>query len=202
LLFAIVAALVASFAGIVASEQIASTLNVSGLGLIAALILSPALLLSTIGTSSADASEGRFDDAVASLVGFMLLNLCAVLPLTTALWLTRPHWNAGLHRLVAATPPVAAPVRTTATTTPSSHPATRASAKAALVSDAAPTDETIPLHLPYPMAVWRVDTVLMIAVGLLLLPVALGRWSLGRAEGAGLIGAYVIYMILTTLMAH
>jgi Ca2+/Na+ antiporter len=52
----------------------------------------------------------------------------------------------------------------------------------------------------YPMAVWRVDTVVLILLALLLLPVGMGRWTLGRREGAGLIIGYAAYLVLTAMM--
>lgn len=56
--------------------------------------------------------------------------------------------------------------------------------------------------LPFPILVWRLDTVLLATVGLLLLPTAIGRWALSRAEGIALIGVYVIYLFLTLLISH
>ena len=50
--------------------------------------------------------------------------------------------------------------------------------------------------LPYPLATWRVDAVVLVVLGLALLPVSLGRWELGRWEGAGLILGYAMYLIL------
>lgn len=49
--------------------------------------------------------------------------------------------------------------------------------------------------LPYPLGVWRIETILLLIVGLLLLPVALGRWNLTRRESAALILGYAIYLI-------
>jgi Ca2+/Na+ antiporter len=52
----------------------------------------------------------------------------------------------------------------------------------------------------YPMAVWRVDTVVLILLALLLVPVGMGRWTLGRREGAGLIIGYAAYLVLTAML--
>jgi Ca2+/Na+ antiporter len=46
-----------------------------------------------------------------------------------------------------------------------------------------------------------VDTVLLLTVGFLLLPIALGRWSPGAIEGYGLLFVYVGYMMLTVKVA-
>ena len=56
--------------------------------------------------------------------------------------------------------------------------------------------------LPFPILVWRLDTVLLATIGLLVLPTAIGRWRLGRAEGFALIGLYVVYLFLTLLISH
>ena len=56
--------------------------------------------------------------------------------------------------------------------------------------------------IPFPLLVWRLDTVLLSTVGLLLLPTAIGRWTLSRIEGLGLVGLYVIYLFLTLLMSR
>jgi Ca2+/Na+ antiporter len=58
------------------------------------------------------------------------------------------------------------------------------------------------LDLPFPILVWRLDTVLLSTVGLLLLPPAIGRWSLARGEGVALITAYVFYLFLTLVISH
>jgi Ca2+/Na+ antiporter len=56
--------------------------------------------------------------------------------------------------------------------------------------------------LPFPILVWRLDTILLSTVGLLLLPTAIGRWTLSRGEGVALIGFYVLYLFLTLLISH
>jgi Ca2+/Na+ antiporter len=56
-------------------------------------------------------------------------------------------------------------------------------------------------RLVVPLGVWRVDSIVLIVLGLVLLPVALGRWSLGRREGLGLIAGYALYFVLTVLQA-
>jgi len=66
----------------------------------------------------------------------------------------------------------------------------------------ATTEPSAKADLPFPILVWRLDTVLLTTIGLLLLPTAIGRWALSRAEGLGLIGVYVIYLFLTLLVSH
>jgi Ca2+/Na+ antiporter len=198
LFFALSAAAIASWAGLVWARQVSGQLGIPGFGLVAALMLAPALVLSMIGSGSHAASEGHFDHAAAQLVGFVLINLCAILPLMAMLWITRPMWHGAIQQAYASAvdrqnAPAAPLIRPHApATTSTSRPA----------SDDAAAQDAEPGALPYPISVWRVDTVLLIAIGLLLLPVALNRWTLARSEGIGLIAAYVMYMVLTTLMAR
>jgi Ca2+/Na+ antiporter len=182
LLFAVLAGGMSTWAGLVAGVDLANQLELPGAGLVAALMLAPALVLSMIGTGSMLASDGRYDQAVSSQVAYVLLNLCLLLPVATTLWLTRPHWHAPFQaRLTPSTNPGTAPATTGALESP----------------DAGPTPALI-----YPMGVWRIDTVILIALGLLLLPVALGKWSLGMSEGFGLIVGYTAYMVLTAWLAR
>jgi hypothetical protein len=190
LILAILAAVVAGWAGVRASRDISNTLGQPGCGLVTALMVAPALVLSMIGSGSALAHHGQFDQAVTIQISFVLLNLCALLPLAASLWLTGPYWRPPLQSAAAIffTPSAAPPTTAPATTT---------------TSDSTPEKTAAaPTNLPYPMAAWRVDAVLLVAVGLLLLPVTLGRWSLGMGEGFALMFAYAFYMLLTTVMAH
>jgi hypothetical protein len=50
--------------------------------------------------------------------------------------------------------------------------------------------------MPFPVTVWRVDVLFVIAAGLLLLPVATGRWPLSKRQGLGMTVAYGFYLFL------
>jgi hypothetical protein len=50
--------------------------------------------------------------------------------------------------------------------------------------------------MPFPVTVWRVDVLFVIAAGLLLLPVATGRWPLSKRQGLGMTIAYGFYLFL------
>lgn len=52
----------------------------------------------------------------------------------------------------------------------------------------------------YPLLVWRLDTLALVVLGVMLLPVSTGRWMLGRYEGIGLIIGYGMYLMLTVAM--
>ncbi len=49
--------------------------------------------------------------------------------------------------------------------------------------------------IPLPMAVWRIDLVALTIIGFAMVPVALGRWALGRLESVGLVIGYVAYLV-------
>ncbi len=53
--------------------------------------------------------------------------------------------------------------------------------------------------LIFPSPMWRIDNVVLIVVGVLLLPVSIGKWRLGREEGMVLLAGYFFY--LTTTLA-
>ncbi len=74
-------------------------------------------------------------------------------------------------------------VRTAATMLPSTQPTTAPSDVAALV---------------IPMATWRVDSVLLVVLSALLIPVGTGHIRLGKVEGLALIGLYLLYASVAT----
>jgi hypothetical protein len=61
-------------------------------------------------------------------------------------------------------------------------------------------DSVAPNVTVFPLAVWRIDTVVLILVSTLLLPVAMGKWNLGREEGLMLIAGYCIYLLTVTII--
>ena len=130
-------------------------------GLIAAVMISPALALPLIGSGLALAHDGRSGSAVSTAAGCVLLNLCALLPAVIIAWHVRGAWAPlgpsalGLGRWFVA-----------------------------------PVDP-----LPFPMAVWRIDTVTLVMLGAMLIPMSFGRWLPGRVEGAALLIAYGAYLI-------
>jgi sodium/calcium exchanger protein len=50
--------------------------------------------------------------------------------------------------------------------------------------------------LVFPLVTWRVDNVILLLLAFILLPAALERWRLGRAEGLTLLGFYVVYLLM------
>jgi len=145
-------------------------------GLIAAAVVSPLLVLPMLGTGAIAAHHGRLGSATAGIVGVVLLNLCALLPLVILTHYARQvvvDWDK-FHPTVAAT--------TAAATEPA---------------------ETIYQlrSVPFPLAVWRVDTALLIVFGLLLIPVSLGRLTLRKPEGLALAIVYAVYLVISTALA-
>ena len=65
--------------------------------------------------------------------------------------------------------------------------------------DALAYGEGTPRPLLFPAPMWRIDNVVLLIVGALLLPVALRRWNLGREEGLVLIAGYFFYLTATLL---
>jgi hypothetical protein len=51
----------------------------------------------------------------------------------------------------------------------------------------------------FPLAVWRIDAVVLVILSLIVLPVATGKWNLAREEGVVLIVGYCIYLTAVTV---
>lgn len=131
---------------------------------IAATLLSPLLVLPSLGTASAASERGHSGQAIGALVATVLLNLCLLLPIVIFIsyaggWFDIT-WSGTLR----------------STALKFGHDAARPA--------------------PYPMATWRVETVMLLVVGFILLPVSMGKWLLGRVEAGLLIAGYVAYLIL------
>ena len=149
-------------------------------GLIAATTIGPLLVLPMIGGGSALIRRGRGQVALGASVIVPLLNLCLLLPAVVMLWEFRPVLMEFAQRLYA---PIA---QASASTLP-------------IVATTAPAPAP-PMN--YPIAVWRVDTVMLVVLGLFILPIGLRRWTLGRREGIALILGYAAYLILTTTLGR
>jgi Ca2+/Na+ antiporter len=49
--------------------------------------------------------------------------------------------------------------------------------------------------VPFPLGVWRIDNVLLVVLGMMMIPVSLGKWTLDRGEGVSLAFGYIAYLI-------
>ena len=141
---------------------------------VATIILGPGLVLSMLGRGTALATEGRASESISAYVLLTLLNLCFLLPMIILLGYLVP----GLREIGSslwhahAMPP---------------------GALSLVVEGAKP--------IVYPLPIWRLDTVLLVVLGLILLPAALGRWQLGRREGVGIIFGYWTYLLIAVALA-
>jgi Ca2+/Na+ antiporter len=187
LLLAIGLAVLASWAGARATRDVSRQLGLVTGGFVSAMLVSPALVLPMIGSGMALARANLYSGAVSASVGIVLLNLCFGLPLVVGVWYAKPLWEKRTDRLVAMV----------ASNDPS-NPAPATTAPADGADPAVPPDPS----MRYPLALWRVDTVILIVLGLVLLPLAVGRWLPGKFEGVLLVFVYVIYMGLTTWAAR
>ncbi len=57
----------------------------------------------------------------------------------------------------------------------------------------------LPSLLAYPVGIWRVDAVVLVVLGLMMVPVSLGRWTLSRNEGIVLVAGYIVYVSMAVV---
>jgi Ca2+/Na+ antiporter len=156
LILSIMAAAFGALLAVYGTVRMSLELPLTTPGLIAAVGLSPLLILPMIGTGTLIAERGHASAAASGLVGLALLNLCVLLPVMVGAWLVR-------RSIIGI--------------------------------------EEIPAYIPFPIASWRVDTVLVLIMGTLLAPVAFGRWRLGRVEGIALIMVYAAYLATSSILS-
>jgi len=154
-----------------AGSEFAST------GLLTTTLLGPMLVLPIIGTGTELAQRNQSATAITSHVGVTLFNICGLLPLVVVTDVIRQLVLQIRAQLVLLTD---RPVRITDFI----HAAQKAFHMESIVG------------FPFPLAVWRVDVVMLIALGLFLLPVAIGKWSISKMQGVGLMLGYASYLIL------
>ena len=136
---------------------------------ITVVILSPLLTLPMLNPGPPESARAQTASTTSTLVAVALLNLCALLPMLTFVW----YLKTGI-------PTFAGPAAS-ATTVP-----------------VAAADQ-VGQPLPFPLATWRVDAVVLTVLGFIMIPVSLGRWELGRWEAIGLVLGYAIYLVLVAL---
>jgi Ca2+/Na+ antiporter len=51
------------------------------------------------------------------------------------------------------------------------------------------------------MTAWRIDNVFLIVLGFALIPISIGRWTLGRTEGILVLMVYAFYLALIARVA-
>ena len=159
-------------------------------GTIAATMLGPMLILPMLGAGTTLALRGLAGAGITSQVGVVLLNLCLWLPVVVI----ATHLQ---HQYAPVATPAESPADapTVPATLPATLPATQAATQAAgpeLEEPALPPDPA----LVFPIIVWRVDTVVLLALGLVLLPAAIGRWPLGKRDGIVMLLVYAAYLMV------
>lgn len=181
---------------------VAHDMATSSTALITSTTLAPLLVIALIVDTTALARDGRASVAVSSTVGTVLLNLCVLLPAIVLLWYPiSTGFVPTVPGIAVSTSAPSVDLSGTTTTMPATSPATKGSvatippASAPAMQPQAPRSFAEVSPMTYPMVTWRVDTVLLVLLGFLLLPISLGRWRLGRVEGMALIALYAIYVL-------
>ena len=206
--FAVVLGLLGAWAAVNGAVRMSHEQAIMTPTLVGASVVAPLLVLPMVGAGTLLARLGRARAATTAIVAIVLLNVCAVLPLVVALSVARPAFASALGPLAAVLDPPAPPPPPVYVADDES--AVEATTIPAVETTTAPTTQPAPDEpvrhwtdgVPYPMAVWRLDTVVLIVLCLVILPVALGRWTLGRRDGLVLVIVYAVYLALTALFGR
>ncbi len=160
---------------------------------LATAIISPLLTLPVLGTGAIAAGNRKMGAVTANLVGIVLLNLCALLP--AVIFISYIRQAIDLARPTFATTAIMSPA---ATSRPANSETSPTTAPSPAITDVS-SQQLQPVH--FPIAVWRIDCILVMALGLLLIPISLGRWTLERSEGLALAFGYIAYLIASAALA-
>lgn len=139
--------------------------------LVTVAVLTPLLSLPLLTSVPPDRAAAHTSSMASTLVSLALLNLCCLLPVLTITW----RVQSGI---------------TGAAGLDDAYVSTLIQSMA---SDANP--------MPFPLATWRIDAVVLTVLGLALVPVALGRWELGRWEAIGLVAGYALYLAVSAAVS-
>ncbi|MGH7213813.1 MAG: hypothetical protein ACREIT_03505 [Tepidisphaeraceae bacterium] len=193
LVLALLVAALGAWAGLRGIALPPGRLRMFSPAVLSATVLSPLLLLPMMNVGLGLTRQGRAAEALTTQVGVVLLNLCLLLPVLVGIACVKPLFAGAVSFLAPST------LNAVATTLPATAPATQP--EPSPIDDAYVTAELrAPRALPYPLITWRVDTVVLIVLGFMLVPMALGRLTLGQAEGAGLLAGYCAYLVLVTAL--
>ena len=216
---AIALAAVGAWAAVRGTEQAAAAGPRATAGLVAVVLLGPMLALPAIGGAVDLAAVRRSADVLTAVVAVAIFCLCVLLPavavegrfhpirltLLTAISKVKSHTGTsavaapGVTATTAFFDPPATAARAAGSATRAS---TRATTGPASAVEPPAVEDSANLWPAIPLAAWRVDTVAVIAAGLLLLPAALGRWPLRRPDGLALVAGYLLYLAVTLLSAY
>jgi hypothetical protein len=177
LALAVALALLGGWAAARGAARLETTSRLFAGALVAGTVLSPLLTLPVLGTTARLAERGQGGSAVATLVAVALFNLCLLLPLVIV----------ANYAVTGLTQPAPSPDAAYASGAPA------AGLFAALQGFGQPA--------PYPLVAWRIDTVVLVVLGFALIPWAIGRWTIARAESAALIFGYAVYLALVAFLS-
>jgi hypothetical protein len=196
-------ALIGGICAVYGATRLSQETGIMSTGLIASAALGPLLVLPMIGSASLLAAHGEAQTAVGASVVIVLLNLCLLLPLVILGWHVRENYfpSASTTMAAAAAAP-SRPARQVTTRPATTRATTEPVAEDDFGADEPPLPDDMPRVLSFPIAVWRIDTVLLILLGLILLPVSLNLWEMRRSEGIVLVVIYACYLIVTTVLGR
>ncbi|MGB7159271.1 MAG: hypothetical protein WBD40_14475, partial [Tepidisphaeraceae bacterium] len=201
LALAVVLGAVGAVAAVYGAVRMSAETKIMSTGLIASAALGPLLILPMIGSASVLASHGHAQTAVGASVMIVFLNLCLLLPVAVTVWHVR--------QMFVVPPVVEAVTPTTKSTTTAPMAPTTTTTTTQAIDDESFVDEEaafsvddMPKVFTFPIATWRIDTVLLILLGLMILPVALNLWEIRRSEGLLLIVVYACYLVATTFLGR
>lgn len=157
-------AAVGGWAAVTLASRASEAIPLVSTRLIAVAVLTPLLSLPMLASLPPDRAPAHTSSMTSTLVAVALLNLCCLLPLLTVVW----HVTGGITAAGAAGDAYASNIF------------------ASVATHATP--------MPFPLATWRIDAVVLTVLGFAMVPVALGRWELGRWEAIGLVAGYALYL--------
>jgi Ca2+/Na+ antiporter len=171
LVLATALALLGGWAAVTLASRAAATVPLVTTRLVTVGVLAPLLSLPMLRASPPDRAPAHTSSMASTLVALALLNLCGLLPLLTVIW----HLHGG-------------------------------AANATTVADAGLSHMVLSMTanappMPFPLATWRIDAVVLTVLGLAMVPVALGRWELGRWEAVGLVAGYALYLAISAAVS-
>jgi Ca2+/Na+ antiporter len=165
-------AIVGGWAAVTLASRAATTIPLVSTRLVAVAVLTPLLCLPMLGAAPPERAPAHTSSMASTLVALALLNLCCLVPLLTIAW----QVGGGIAAAARATD--------------------GAYASNVLVSVGAHAPA-----MPFPLATWRIDAVVLAVLGFALVPISLGRWQLGRWESIGLVAGYALYLAVSAAVS-
>ena len=171
LVLALALAAVGGWAAVTLATRAAAAVPLVSTRLVTVALLTPLLSLPMLTGAPPERAAAHTSSMASTVVALVLLNLCVLLPVLTIIW----HVAGGLAAAGAAA------------SSQSSN------LIASVAAGATP--------MPFPLATWRIDAVVLTVLGLALIPVGLGRWELGRWEAIGLVAGYALYLAVSAAVS-